>query len=159
MLEKDISIRNTSLTPKDLLEIRKALLDLHNLEIMAVNVYRCQISDRFPDLKKSLIGAMRNEMVHVEDFQVKLFEYGLRPVWYRWIFWMVGWIIGTGSKIMGKKTILRAGVWTETRAVNHYSELLKCAPWDEETLEVIKRNMGDEAEHLEHWEVLLERLQ
>jgi demethoxyubiquinone hydroxylase (CLK1/Coq7/Cat5 family) len=138
--------------------VRKALLDLHNLEIMAVNVYRCQISDKYPDLKKALIGAMRNEMYHVQNYQIKLYEYGLKPVWYRWAFWLVGWTIGNYSKIRGRKTVLQAGVWTETRAVTHYGELLKHALWDEETYERIKSDMGDEAEHLEHWEVLLERL-
>ncbi|MBN1782085.1 demethoxyubiquinone hydroxylase family protein [bacterium] len=137
-------------------KVRKALHALHNLEIMATNIYRCQISDSMPELKIDLIAAMKNEMGHIQDFLVKLFEYGLKPVWYRWIFWMAGWIIGTFSRFGGKKAILRAGIWTESKAVRHYEELLHAAPWDQPTAEVIEKDRQDECVHLNLWKTLLD---
>jgi hypothetical protein len=44
--------------------------------------------------KTELIIAMCNEMTHIQDFQVKLYEYGLRPSKFRWAYWMVGLVIG-----------------------------------------------------------------
>ena len=159
MLDKTIQLRGEQLTSKEKGKIKKALLDLHNLEIMATNVYRCQITNRYPELKVNLIGAMKNEMGHVQDYLVKLFEYDFTPAWYRWVFWMVGWVIGTGSRIQGKKGILKAGIWTESKAVKHYEELLEIAPWDEETFRVIDKDRQDEVQHLELWTGLLKAME
>ncbi|AFV03018.1 hypothetical protein UNSWDHB_2144 [Dehalobacter sp. UNSWDHB] len=37
-----------------------------------------------------IIQAMANEMTHVQDYQIKLYEYGWSPSPLRWLFWLVG---------------------------------------------------------------------
>lgn len=159
MINKDITIRGNGLSADEKKKIRKALLDLHNLEIMAVNVYRCQINKKNQELNIALIGAMRNEIGHVQDYLVKLYEYQLKPAWYRWAFWLLGWAIGTFSRIRGKKAIIKAGIWTESKAVAHYNKLLKMAPWDEATYSVIDKDRNDEIMHLNYWKTSIEKLE
>ncbi|MFC1569699.1 ferritin-like domain-containing protein [bacterium] len=159
MLDQDIQLRGHELSSREKKEVKKALLSLHNLEIMATNVYRCQISNRYPELKVDLIAAMKNEMGHIQDYLVKLYEYELNPAWYRSAFWMVGWFIGTTSRILGKKAIFKAGIWTESKAVHHYEELLKAAAWDEVTYQVIHKGRQDEVVHLNLWTRLLKEME
>ena len=157
MLDKSIQLRGTDCSKKERKQIRKGLHDLHNLEIMATNIYRCQISGQTPELNKNLIAAMKNEMGHIQDFLVKLFEYGFRPVWYRGIFWIAGCVIGWFSRFQGQKGVLKTGIWTESKAVRHYNELLKIAPWDEATSQVIEKDKQDEISHLKLWNNLLKK--
>lgn len=159
MLDENIHFRGDQLSVQDKRRVKKALLDLHNLEIMAVNVYRCQIMHKDPELTLSLIAAMKNEMGHVQDYLVKLFEYKLKPAWYQWIFWLVGWFIGTFSRVRGKKAIVKAGIWTESKAIIHYTELLKIAPWDKATYQIIEKDRNDEIMHLNYWKTMLEKLE
>ena len=63
---------------KRLKGIKKGLLALHTLELMAVNIYRFQITKEDTELNRQLIAAMCNEMTHFQDFQVKLYEYGMK---------------------------------------------------------------------------------
>jgi demethoxyubiquinone hydroxylase (CLK1/Coq7/Cat5 family) len=156
MLDKSIQLRGLNCSTTERKHLRKALHDLHNLEIMAANIYRCQIGGHPAELDENLIAAMKNEMSHIQDYMIKLYEYGLKPVWYRWIFWIVGWIIGSFSRLQGQIGIFKAGIWTESKAVKHYDELLKCAPWDEATYQIIDKDRQDEIRHLALWTHLLE---
>ncbi|NIN00370.1 MAG: hypothetical protein GTO24_20505, partial [candidate division Zixibacteria bacterium] len=66
---------------------------------------------------------MCNEMTHVQDFQIKLYEYGWRPSKLRWAFWIVGLVIGFGSRLLGRRAILKTSIWLEKKAVHHYGQL------------------------------------
>ena len=46
---------------------------------MASTIYRFQITREDSELNRQLVAAMCNEMTHYQDFQVKLYEFGLRP--------------------------------------------------------------------------------
>jgi demethoxyubiquinone hydroxylase (CLK1/Coq7/Cat5 family) len=136
--------------------IRRSLRTLHTMEIMAVNVYRFQLSDRHPDLLVPLISAMGNEMTHVQDFQIKLAEFGYRPSLFRWAYWIVGMCIGVCSRVLGRKAILRTASWVESRAIGHYGRILDSTDWDPETRRVLERDRSDENGHLSTWQSLLE---
>jgi demethoxyubiquinone hydroxylase (CLK1/Coq7/Cat5 family) len=155
MRDADVSLRVGSAPPADLRLMRKGLLTLHTLELMAVTIYRCQIAPRPTDLDRALVAAMCNEMTHLQDFQVKLYEYGWRPSPLRWAFGIVGWCLGTFSRLRGPKAILKTGVWVETKAVHHYSELLGRIPWDDVTRAIIEKNQADEYGHVERWKSML----
>jgi len=135
--------------------IKAALLTFHNLETMAVHLYRCQLTRASTELNRQMLAAMCNEMTHVQDFQVKLYEYGWRPSRLQWAFWLVGLVIGLGSRLGGARSILKAARWAEIRAVRHYSELLQSVDWDEETRRVIEKDRFDEIGHVKRWEDLL----
>lgn len=137
--------------------MRKALTAFHTLELMAVNIYKYQVSGKHSELDRQLIAAMVNEMTHLQDFQQKLFEYGWRPSPIRWAYWLVGFFMGRFSRIMGREASLRTGIWVETKAVHHYGQLLGDVDWDEDTRSMIEKNQADEYGHINRWKEMLER--
>ena len=72
----DITLSGQGMSPARLKAIKKGLLTLHTAELMAVNIYKFQITSDPSEFNQHLIAAMCNEMTHLQDFQVKLYEYG-----------------------------------------------------------------------------------
>jgi ubiquinone biosynthesis monooxygenase Coq7 len=136
--------------------LKKGLRTLHSLEIMATNIYKCQISSKDCALNTYLTAAMCNELTHMQDFQTKLYEYGFKPSKMRWMYWTVGYVFGLGSRMLGTKRILKTGVWTETKAVHHYSQLLAEVEWDDDTRAFVEKDQADEHGHIQRWTHLLE---
>ena len=155
MHDADVRMRIGALTGRSAESVRKGLVTLHTLELMAVNIYRFQITSRESEHNRQLIAAMCNEMTHLQDFQVKLFEYGWRPSRLRWAYWIAGFLIGTWSRFMGARAILATGIWVETKAIRHYATLLGTIPWDERTRSIIEKNQADEEGHVARWKDLL----
>ncbi|MHC4625710.1 MAG: demethoxyubiquinone hydroxylase family protein [Planctomycetota bacterium] len=156
MRSEHFQIRGRQMRNERLIAIKKGLLALNTLELMASTIYRFQITREDSELNRQLVAAMCNEMTHYQDFQVKLYEFGLRPSLFRWAFWIVGFVFGFGSRILGKTRILKTGIWVETKAVHHYAELLDTIDWDEETRRVIEKDQADEHGHIERWKKMLE---
>ncbi len=140
----------------DLAKIKKGLKKLHSFEIMAVNIYRLQITNNPKSINTMIIQAMANEMTHVQDFQTKLYEYGGRPSPWRFAFYIAGSIIGLFSRLLGDATILKTGIWTETKAVNDYNKIINSVQWEKDVLDIIKHNLDDEYHHIE---ILKQKLQ
>jgi len=148
--DSDIST-GRALTGTSRRTLRRALQTLHRLEIMAVNVYKNQMPRRDECQNRQLISAMANEISHVQDFQILLYEFGFGPSSLRFAFWIVGVLLGTGSRLAGGRAVPRMGIWTETKAVRHYSELIDSIRWDEKSLQILIRNRKDEEAHLSIW--------
>jgi len=151
----DIKMRGLDMPADRKKAIKKALLTLHTLETMAVNIYRFQITKENTEYNRQLIAAMCNEMTHLQDFQVKLMEFGWRPSIMRWPYSVVGFALGTTSRLRGKKAVLNTGIWTETKAVHHYGQMLQDVDWDDDTREVVKKDQADEQAHIDRWRTLL----
>ena len=156
MREQDFKLRGESMPSARLAKIKKGLKTLHTLELMASTIYRFQLTGKPTELNRQLIAAMCNEMGHYQDFTVKLYEYGFRPSCFRWAYWFVGLAFGFGSRLRGRKAILRMGVWVESKAVAHYAELLETIDWDEDTRRVIEKDQADEDGHISRWRKHLE---
>jgi len=135
--------------------IKEGLRALNTLELMAMTIYRFQVTQEHSELNRQLIAAMCNEMTHYQDFQVKLYEYGFRPSIFRWAYWMVGFVFGFGSRLLGRKAKLKTGIWVETKAVGHYAEFLETIDWDDDTRKVIEKDQADEDGHINRWKSLL----
>ncbi len=153
---QDIKLRGEEFSGARLKAIKKGLLTLHTLELMAQAIYKFQITNEHSELNRQLIAAMCNEMTHYQDFQVKLLEYGFKPSLLRCVYWMVGFMFGLVSRLLGKRAILKTGIWVETKAVHHYSELLSSIDWDEDSRKIIEKNQADEYGHINRWQKLLE---
>jgi demethoxyubiquinone hydroxylase (CLK1/Coq7/Cat5 family) len=156
MNSDDFKMRCQGMESARLEAIRKGLLTLHTLELMATTIYRFQITRESCEFNRQLMAAMCNEMTHYQDFQVKLYEYGFKPSIIRLAYWFVGFAFGFTSRLMGRKAILKTGIWVETKAVHHYTELLETIDWDEETRKVIEKDQADEDGHINRWKQLLE---
>ena len=153
---EDVKLRGLAIEPKELKAIRRGLLALHTLELMASNIYKFQITREKSELNRQLTAAMCNEMTHYQDFQVKLSEYGFKASRFRWGYWLVGLAMGLVSRIMGTKAILKTGIWVETKAIAHYDELLGSIDWDEDTRKVIEKDQADEYGHVNRWRSFLD---
>ena len=153
---EDFKMRGKGIEPARLEAIKKGLLTLHTLELMAMTIYKFQITRENGDFNRQLIAAMCNEMTHYQDFQVKLYEHCFKPGILRWVYWLVGFAFGFGSRLLGRKAILKTGIWVETKAVHHYAELLDTIDWDEDTRKVIEKDQADEDGHINRWKQLLE---
>jgi ubiquinone biosynthesis monooxygenase Coq7 len=154
---RDFKIRGQGLPSDRLKRIEKGLHTLHTLETMAVNIYKFQITKRDSDLNLQIIGAMGNEMTHLQDFQIKLFEYGFKPSKLRWLYWIVGFKFGFFLRLLGTKAILQTGIWVEKKAVRHYDLLLREIDWDEETRKIIEKDQADEYGHIKRWKAFLKK--
>jgi demethoxyubiquinone hydroxylase (CLK1/Coq7/Cat5 family) len=156
MQGEDVGLRGLEMSKSRLKAIKKGLLALHTLELMASNIYKFQIGKEPNELNRQLIAAMCNEMTHYQDFQVKLYEYGFKPGMLRWAYWIVGFVFGFGSKLLGTKAILKTGIWVETKAVHHYDQLLNSVEWDGDTRKIIEKDQADEDGHINRWKSLLQ---
>jgi len=153
--EEQFKLRGDGFSPERLAAIRKGLRTLHTLELMAQTIYKFQLTSERSRMNNMLIAAMCNEMGHYQDFQIKLYEYGFRPSVLRAAYWMVGFAFGFGSRLLGRRAMLRTGVWVESKAVHHYAQLLETIDWDEETRQVIEKDQADEDGHISRWKGLL----
>ena len=155
MLAEQVKARGAGATPQARAALCKALRTLHTLEIMATKIYACQIGARPCALNTALTAAMCNEMTHMQDFQTKLYEHGFKPSKLRWAHWLVGYVFGLGSRLLGTQRILKTGIWVEAKAVRHYAELLAAVEWDVDTRSIIEKDQADESGHIARWEALL----
>jgi len=151
----DFKLRGQGMPSDRLKRIKEGLHTLHTLETMAVNIYKFQITKKESELNLQLIGAMGNEMTHLQDFQIKLFEYGFKPSMIRFLYWIVGFKFGFFSRLLGTRAILKTAVWVEKQAVRHYDVLLKEIDWDEDTRKIIEKDQADEYGHLKRWKDFL----
>jgi demethoxyubiquinone hydroxylase (CLK1/Coq7/Cat5 family) len=151
MRVEQVKLRGRDLPQDRRRSLRRGLRTLHTLEIMAVNIYKCQMTKRPCELNRVLAAAMCNEMTHMQDFQTKLYEYGLTPSKTRFSYWLVGYFFGLGSRLLGTRRILKTGIWVENKAVRHYGELLESVEWDEETRAVVEKDRADEEGHVARW--------
>lgn len=151
MRSDQVQLRGRDFPPDQRKAVRKALRALHTLEIMAVNIYKSQISAKPGELNRQLISAMCNEMTHAQDFQTRLYEYGFKPSKLRFAYWLVGYALGLGSRLLGVRWVLKTGVWAEAKAVRHYGELLEAVEWEPETRAVLEKDQADEYGHIERW--------
>lgn len=149
--DSDIKFRGQDMTPERLKKIKKALITFHTLEVMAANIYRFQITKKDSELNRQLIAAMCNEMTHIQDFEIKLNEFGWKPSILRYAYWCVGFVFGFGSRLFGEKAIRKIGIWVESKAVSHYGELLESVEWDEDTRKMIEKDQADEYGHINRW--------
>ncbi len=159
LLSEEVKLRSREMSKSRLKDIKGGLRTLHTLELMAVNIYKFQITRKPSEHNRQLIAAMCNEMTHFQDFQVKLLEYGFRPSILRGAYWIVGFVFGFGSRLLGARAILKTGIWVETKAVNHYDELLNSVDWDEDSRKIIEKDQADEYSHINRWRKLLQSSQ
>ena len=155
---EDFKLRGEGMEADQLKTVKKGLLTLHTLELMAMTIYKFQLTSERSELNRQLIAAMCNEMGHYQDFQIKLYEYGFKPSKLRWAYWFVGFAFGFGSRLLGKKVMLKTGIWVEGKAVEHYAHLLAEIDWDEETRKVIEKDQADEDGHINRWKAMLETI-
>lgn len=158
MQPAEVRQRGSGYSAERLRSIERTLKKLHMLETMAVSIYKYEINSKRTTLDIYLTAAMANEMTHLQDFQIKLYEYGFRPSKMRLGYWIVGCFLGFGSRLLGPRRVLKTDVWSEQKAVVEYTRFLLDVEWDEETRPMVAKNLADEEGHAGRWSHLLQEL-
>ena len=52
--------------------------------------------------------------------------------------------------------MLKTDIWVESKAIEHYAELLETVEWDDDTRKVIEKDQADEDGHKNRWSKLLD---
>ncbi len=68
----------------------------------------------------------------------------------------MGYGLGLGSRLLGRRAILKASIWTEGKAVDHYGRLLAAVESEPDTRAIIEKDQADEYGHIERWKRLLD---
>ena len=132
------------------------LRKLHNLETMAVEIYRVQIPRLTdPEERKLMVAAMDNEMLHRETFRSLLVKHSatLSPLRYAW--WFVGQVLGLSTALLGRGMLFRGDMAFEEKAVREYSEIAAMEGFDAEEAGFLDRFLEDEKRHVAHWKFCL----
>jgi len=148
---EEVRLRGQGLPTGVLKRIKRVLLALTNLELMAQTIYRYQVTRERSEFNRQLIAALLNEMSHFQDFQVKTYEYGWYPALARFGYWWVGWFFGVTSRLRGRRAMLKTNIWLEEKAVSHYTHFLKEDIWDADTRQVLEKELADEVGHVARW--------
>ncbi|MFZ3062237.1 MAG: ferritin-like domain-containing protein, partial [Actinomycetota bacterium] len=140
-------------------QVVKALRKLHNLETMAVEIYRVQIGAfSGSEIAEKLVAAMENEQTHIDSFYESLTRSGGKPSPLRHLFWIVGKMAGFAPRLLGKRMILKGDIAFETKAVKDYSKMLQEIPFDDQTRKITEKNLHDEERHIRTWQQSIESL-
>jgi bacterioferritin len=141
-------------------KIIHALNAVVKVEAMAVQIYRAQMW-RFrgrQEIAQRLIHATANEQQHFDDLVSRVRDLGSTPSRLSPLFAVAGWIIGFLPTLAGKVPALKLDILVEERAVKDYQGFLSSVNFDDESRELMERNMADEKEHIRAWKESIELL-
>jgi len=139
-------------------KVARILRRFHNLETMAVEIYRVQLSS-LPEHAEHemMVKAMENEMLHRETFQGLLDKHGASPSPMRLAWWVVGRVLGRSVALLGHSMLFRGDVAFEEKAVREYTETAGRGELDPEEREFFTRFLEDEKRHVANWKLVLSR--
>ena len=150
----DVVLRRAWPGRRELRTVRKALRDINRLETLAVQLYRAQWSREPTELNRQLLAALENEITHHADSLGRLMEFGGRPTVLRLPYYVLGWLMGRASRIIGFRAMMRLGAWAENKAVEHYERLAEACRWHGPTHEMVVAIGEDEKVHRSRWRYL-----
>jgi len=140
-------------------EALNALRKVHNIERLAVEIYRAQIR-AFPEkeIASRIKAAMDNEQEHVDDLRECITNLSGTASWQGTFFQIAGKVLGFSTSLMGKILILKTDIWVENKAVKDYSDFLQRIEFDEKSRTLLQKNLDDEKTHIETWKDSIEML-
>jgi bacterioferritin len=141
-------------------KIIRALNAVVKVEAMAIQIYRAQMW-RFrgrQEIAQKLVDATDNERKHFADLTSRVRDLGGTPSRLSPLFAVAGWIMGFLPAVVGKVPALKVDILVEERAVKDYQGFLNRVDFDDESREIMERNMADEKEHIRAWKESIELL-
>ena len=136
--------------------MNKALISLnfmYCMERFATQIYLTQKGafNSSGNIATKLRDASANEKEHVQKIraQIKKINGSVYP--FGFLFQSVGVILGLITRLSGKRNLLKADTFVETRAVKDYGSFLRAVPFDSQTVELIRKIIKDEEVHIANW--------
>jgi demethoxyubiquinone hydroxylase (CLK1/Coq7/Cat5 family) len=128
-----------------------ALKVMQRMERLATNVYKQQIRGFKGDAADKLQQAYENEKEHAGTLAGEIRKKGSRPQAIGFLFGMAGGIAGLFTLIIGKKTLFSIDTYIEKKAVEDYNKFLANVKFEQVTVALLNRIIGDEKRHIENW--------
>ena len=132
---------------------------MYNMERFATQIYRTQrkaFTDA--DIVGKLVAAAENEQQHADDLHKRVLALGGTPSRLGFLFRLAGKLTGLLTRGLGKRSIPKADIWVERRAIRDYRSFLNRARFDDESVALIERIISDEKWHVDTWEGLAKTL-
>ena len=135
--------------------MNKALISLnfmYCMERFATQIYLTQ-KGAFNDgeIARKLIVASANEREHVKKLRAQIKKLNGRVYPCGFIFQSMGVILGLIARLSGKRNLLKADTYVETRAVKDYSGFIRAVSFNSKTVELIREIIKDEEVHIANW--------
>lgn len=142
--------------------MNKALLSLnfmYCMERFATQIYRTQKAAFDNDLiAQKLADASENERSHVTKLQAQIRTLSSRLNPFGFLFQVVGVVLGLITRLSGKRNLMKADIFVESRAIKDYNSFLKSVSFNEDTVTLIQELIADEEVHVDNWRKVLESL-
>ena len=140
----------------------KALLTLnfmYCMERFATQIYRTQKAAFDDDLiAQQIADASENERGHVTKLQAQIRALNGRIYPVGLLFQGVGVVLGLITRLSGKRNLMKADIFVESRAVKDYNSFLTAVSFNEDTVKLIRELITDEEVHVINWRKALELL-
>ena len=133
---------------------------MYNIERAATAIYKAQAGAFRGDtaVYETFKAATANEQEHADGLKARVAELKGKGSFLGWFFALGGMMIGVVSRIMGKKSMMKANIWVENKAVKDYGAFLGKVNFDETSAALIRKNIGDEQQHVDNWTRILGEL-
>lgn len=142
--------------------MNKSLLSLnfmYCMERFATQIYRTQMATfNGTMIAQQLVDASENEGTHVHKLQTQINKLNGRVYPFGLLFQLMGVILGLITRLSGKRNLLKANTFVETRAVKDYNNFIKDVPFHEDTIKLIRELIIDEEVHIVNWRKARESL-
>jgi len=137
-----------------------SLNTMYNIERAATAIYKAQAGAFKANsaIYETFKAAIANEQEHADGLKSRVADLKGRGSFIGWFFALGGMMIGTVTRLMGKKRVMKTNIWVEKKAVRDYGAFLQKVNFDEKSAALIKKNIGDEQRHVDNWTRILGEL-
>jgi demethoxyubiquinone hydroxylase (CLK1/Coq7/Cat5 family) len=141
-------------------KVISSLNAMYNIERAATAIYKAQAGAFRANAAVSEIfnAATANEQEHADGLKARVADLKGKGSSMGWFFALGGMMIGTVTRLMGKKRVMKTNIWVEKKAVTDYGAFLQKVNFDEKSAVLIKKNIGDEQRHVDNWTRILGEL-
>jgi len=131
-------------------EAISSLRVMQRMERLATQVYRTQIrAFRGHEIAERLKIAAENEQEHADTLAKLIKELRGNTSKIGIFYQVAGTILGFITTLLGKVFLLKADLFIERRAVRDYGNFLQKVDFDEKSVALINKIVGDEKRHIE----------
>lgn len=134
-------------------KVVSSLSFMQRMERLATQVYRTQVRTfREHEIGDRFRAAAVNEQEHADTLRQRIEQLNGTPSKTGIFFQMAGTVLGFTIILLGKVRLLKTDIWIEQRAVKDYGNFLQKVDFDETSVALINKIVGDEKRHIETWE-------
>ena len=134
-------------------EVMSSLRVMQRMERFATQLYRMQVrAFREHEIVYRLRAAAANEQEHADTLRERIEELKGIPSRTGIFYEIAGTLLGFATILLSKVFLLKTDIWIEKQAVKDYGDFLQKVDFDDKSVALINKIVGDEKKHIETWE-------